>query len=101
MCHQRPERSFHAGSAQWPVCARCAGLYLSAPIGAIAALLMRKRVRLWWVALAVVPTALTWLLETAGLAPIGNLARFVAALPLGAAVAMLATGTASGRSTLD
>jgi uncharacterized membrane protein len=101
VCHQRPERSFHAGHAQWPVCARCAGLYLAAPIGAIAALGRRRRVRLTWVAAAALPTALTWILETAGLAPVGNLARFLAALPLGAAIAMLAAGTAAGKSTLD
>jgi len=101
VCHQRPERSFHAGSAQWTVCARCAGLYLAAPMGAIAAMWLSRRVRLGWVAVAAVPTALTWGLETAGLAPISNLARFIAALPLGAAVAMLAVGTAAGKSALD
>ena len=101
VCHQRPERSFHAGSAQWAVCARCTGLYLAAPIGAIAAMALARRVRLGWVVVAAVPTALTWGLETAGLAAIGNLARFIAALPLGAAVAMLAIGTAAGKSALD
>jgi len=35
-----------------------------------------------------VPTALTLGLEWFGLAPIGNLARFLSALPLGAAAAM-------------
>jgi uncharacterized membrane protein len=34
ICHQRPERSFHLGIAQWPVCARCAGLYAGATLGA-------------------------------------------------------------------
>lgn len=98
VCHQRPERSFHAGEAQWPVCARCAGLYLAAPAGAIAALGRRRRISLVWVAVAALPTAASWILETAGLAPIGNLARFLAALPLGAAIAMLLVGTAAGRS---
>lgn len=100
-CHQRSDRSFHAGHAKWAVCARCAGLYLAAPIGALAAMRRTRRVRLAWVAIAALPTAVTWILETAGLAPIGNLARFVAALPLGAAVAMLAAGTAAGQSALD
>src|SRR5262245_50683063 len=30
VCHQRPERSFHSWNVQWPVCARCTGLYLGA-----------------------------------------------------------------------
>lgn len=98
VCHQRPDRSFHAGDAQWAVCARCAGLYLAAPVGAIAALLRRRRVSLAWVAVAALPTAATWVLEAAGLAPIGNLARFLAALPLGAAIALLLTGTAAGKA---
>src|SRR5215510_14625842 len=36
VCHQRPERSFHWAGAQLPVCARCAGLYLGAALGAYA-----------------------------------------------------------------
>jgi len=31
ICHQRPERSFATRDVQWPVCARCSGLYLAAP----------------------------------------------------------------------
>jgi hypothetical protein len=28
VCHQRPDRSFFTHGVQWPVCGRCAGLYL-------------------------------------------------------------------------
>lgn len=28
-CHQKPERSFHLGNFQFPVCARCTGFYIS------------------------------------------------------------------------
>jgi len=51
ICHQRPERSFHTGGVQWPVCARCAGLYASAPFGAVIALIAtgRSRRRGLWV----------------------------------------------------
>jgi hypothetical protein len=33
VCHQRPERSFHTAGIQWPVCARCTGLYLGGALG--------------------------------------------------------------------
>src|SRR5690606_17850729 len=36
ICHQIPERSFHLGPAQLPVCARCFGLYVGVALGALA-----------------------------------------------------------------
>src|SRR5437764_170555 len=43
ICHQRPGRSFHTEGVQWPVCARCSGLYLSAPVGAMVAAAWGRR----------------------------------------------------------
>src|SRR5262245_55785539 len=43
ICHQRPERSFFTGQTAWPVCARCAGLYGGAAVGAVFALLIPVR----------------------------------------------------------
>ena len=43
VCHQLPERSYHVWTAQVPVCARCAGIYAGAVIGAIAGLLQVAR----------------------------------------------------------
>src|SRR5436189_1492965 len=87
VCHQKPDRSFWSLGAPWPVCGRCAGLYLSAPMGALLAIFMRKRRNglppLAWLALAALPTAAIWILEHAQLAPITSLTRFVAALSLG------------------
>jgi hypothetical protein len=37
VCHQLPERSYRLWNAQMPVCARCAGIYFGAAIGALAA----------------------------------------------------------------
>ena len=86
ICHQRPERSFHAGAARLPVCARCTGLYLSGACGALAGWLsvaaIPRRTRLVLIA-AALPTAVTWIVEWSGLAQVGNVARAVAALPLG------------------
>ena len=45
ICHQRPERSFHTAGVKWPVCGRCSGLYLGAPAGALAAIVMARRRR--------------------------------------------------------
>ena len=102
VCHQMPDRSFRTGQVQWPVCARCSGLYLAAPIGALAgdgvvasrrpgpALTSesdRRPSLVPWIVAAAVPTALTIALEWLHLAPISSLARAIAALPLGAMVA--------------
>ncbi|HUF47023.1 MAG TPA: DUF2085 domain-containing protein [Vicinamibacterales bacterium] len=94
VCHQQPERSFHTAGQSWPVCARCSGLYLAAPFGAVLAGLgfgrrgLAGRARLF-LALAAVPTAVTLGLEWLNLLPMTNAIRFLAALPLGAAVALV------------
>lgn len=96
ICHQEPDRTFHIGTAAWAVCARCLGLYSAAPIGALLALTIAWRPRtgrgnFLLLCIAGVPTAATWLAEHALGWPLGwpmtNVIRFVAALPLGAAVA--------------
>jgi hypothetical protein len=98
LCHQRPERTFHTGGIPWPVCGRCSGLYLAAPIGAAVALLSRRRRSAaradrpdprWRVRLAVaaLPTAITLLLEWSDVMIVTSVARAVAALPLGLMVA--------------
>jgi uncharacterized membrane protein len=88
ICHQRPERSFHLGGVQLPVCGRCFGLYVSGALGAVAAWGSRRRAGNWTrVALmvAAIPTALTWSAEVAGLSGFSNVTRALAAVPLGAA----------------
>ena len=102
VCHQRPERSFHTHDVAWPVCARCAGLYLAAPFAALVAFRRRSpsasRLQpLRLVALAAIPTALTLVWEWGGLGTPSNLVRFAAALPLGAAVAFVLIATVSER----
>ena len=93
ICHQRPERSFFLHGVQMPVCARCTGLYAGAAAAAplalfLAAPLSSRRARA--VALAAgLPTAITWTLEVARVAPFSNAIRFGAALPLGFAAAWL------------
>ena len=104
VCHQQPERSFHAWNRQLPVCARCTGLYLAAPAGAAVALVLRRRRRTrggrgtgeGWrsgLMLAALPTMLTLGAEWTGLASVPAVARAAAALPLGFAVSWLVAGT--------
>ena len=100
ICHQKPERSFRSAGVKWPVCGRCSGLYIGGAAGALAWLVMRRRPAsrlLTWLAVAAVPTALTVVLEWTGLAGIGNAARALAGLPLGAMIALVIVSTAGGR----
>ena len=90
ICHQRSERSFHLAGVQQPVCARCAGLYLSGAAGALAAWLAWRRPRApqrtrMVLALAAQPTALSVTIEFVGLAHPSSTVRALCALPLGAA----------------
>ncbi len=96
VCHQRPERSFHAGRVQYPVCARCTGLYLAAPFGLLAALIWGRAAdprgyRRWRLVLfaALMPTVVSIVLERLG-GPSDTVSRALAALPFGAAAGAFA-----------
>jgi hypothetical protein len=107
VCHQRPDRSFHVGSVQWPVCARCTGLYLSAALGIVFAWRRHRcaplpfaawRGRLMWAAL---PTAATLAVEWWDPALTPGLVRAVAAVPLGAAAGVLLAESSEFRGRLE
>jgi uncharacterized membrane protein len=88
VCHQRPERSFAIRGVQLPVCARCAGLYVSGAAGALAAWLGRRKAPVDSRAVlfvAALPTAATIPVEWLGLSGLSNAIRAAAALPLGGA----------------
>jgi uncharacterized membrane protein len=104
ICHQLTDRSFHVDGVQLPVCARCVGIYAGGAVGALASFVGRPftgrlaggagppsdrtfdRVLLLAAAL---PTAITLVLEWAGLWQPGNVTRAAAGLVLGAGVALL------------
>jgi len=102
ICHQQPERSFHSEGVKWPVCGRCSGLYLGGAAGALAWLVMRRRRPsprlIAWLAVAGAPTALTFVLEWTALAGVGNGARALAGIPLGAMIAVVIVHTAADKS---
>ena len=101
VCHQRLDRSFHTSGVQWPVCARCSGLYAGAAVGVWFG--FAARVRRWVrgrevaavLGVAGLPTAVTWVAEWAFSMPVTNLARVVTALPLGAAIGATIVAVAS------
>ena len=105
VCHQRPERSFHLAGAPLPVCARCTGLYVSALAGALASLALStasisaSRAR-WLLGLAALPTLVTVMFEVLGLAHPSNMARAIAALPLGSAAAWVVISITHGDRTI-
>lgn len=94
VCHQKDERSFHTEGVKWPVCARCAGLYLAAPLGALLAMGRRWPRQRWLVLLSVaaLPTIVTVGWEWLGGPMPAHWIRLTTALPLGAAVAATLVG---------
>jgi hypothetical protein len=112
VCHQRLPRTFVLWGAAMPVCARCAGLYAGAALGAAAGVLAAHR-RRWrrlgrsgveslgaWrvgLALAAAPTVATLALETFIGVPITNAVRSAAGVVLGAAVGWVAASSLRGR----
>jgi uncharacterized membrane protein len=107
VCHQLPERSYHLWTAQMPVCARCAGIYFGAVLGALGAWTLRSfpLLRSWQVlrrarvalALAVAPTVLTLIYEwTRGDMP-SHAIRAAAGVPIGVVVAWLVVAAADNQ----
>lgn len=105
VCHQIPVRSFHLAGRPLAVCGRCTGLYLSALAGGLLALAFtggaptRRIDDRLLLAVAALPTALSWSLEHAGLAAQSNVIRAAAALPLGFAAAWVVIGMLTREGT--
>ncbi len=97
VCHQRPERSFALRAVPLPVCGRCLGLYLGAPMGLLVVAVRRRRpapaVRLLRgaFAAALLPSLGLVILEAAGTLDPGNAVRAIGAVPAG-----IATGWVTG-----
>jgi hypothetical protein len=107
VCHQRPERSFHACGVPVPVCARCQGLYFGALVGAPLALAffsggVGTSGRLGGLSpkaalvLAGVPTLVALTLEWTGVVAVPAVGRAACAVPLGAAVGWVVAAAVRG-----
>ena len=106
ICHQLPERSFFFAGQQFPVCARCTGLYASALAGLIAWLVVKlsrgrrrtavtPRVALTLVAIAAAPTALSVLTGALGVWDGSNVTRALLAIPLGLSAGVVVAAVAT------
>jgi uncharacterized membrane protein len=99
VCHQSPGRSFEIGAGVQAVCSRCAGLYWGGLGGLLFAGLVlvgrERRLRPFWLALAVAPTVIDALLPWVGLPQLGMPGRHVLAWPAGFVAGLfLAAGVA-------
>jgi len=91
VCHQLAERSFVTAGRQWPVCARCAGIYLWVAVGFVGWLAIRRltarRFRrgpiLTMLMVMAVPALASWLTGVVGIWDGTNAIRFALAAPLG------------------
>jgi uncharacterized membrane protein len=106
ICHQRPERSFFLDGQQFPVCARCTGLYLSGAIGILGWLAL-KLARRWTplpidpgvakrvVLVSAIPTALSLATGALGLWDGSNATRAMLAIPFGASAGAIVAAVAT------
>lgn len=46
ICHQNPERSFFISGYQFPLCARCSGIYLFMLLGIVISIILLKKINI-------------------------------------------------------
>jgi uncharacterized membrane protein len=106
ICHQRPERSFFLDGHQFPVCARCTGLYLSAAVGLLGWVVFKMasrwrrvsfdpRLPIRVIAIAAIPTAVSWTTGVTGIWDGSNITRALLAIPLGASAGAIVAAVAT------
>jgi uncharacterized membrane protein len=111
VCHQQPARSFHRDGAQYPVCARCLGLYVGGLFGVFgwvvvagagarashgAAKLIEPRVLRATLLVVAAPTLASVLLAWSGVWDASNTVRAMLALPLGAVITAVVAAVLAG-----
>ena len=95
ICHQRPERSFFLDGDQFPVCARCTGLYVSAAAGLVGWVAVKAasrwrplsfdpRLAIRLIVIGGIPTAVSLATGLVGVWEGSNAIRALLAVPLGA-----------------
>lgn len=93
VCHQSAVKSFHIGSMQLMVCARCLGIYTGVFAGLIAALLVAARpFSFKLLILAAIVLAIDVLLTTAGLYPYMKGLALITGFLFGGAAAWFVSG---------
>lgn len=87
-CHQRPERSFFIGSYQFPVCARCTGVFLGQS-AMLAMLLCGKKPGVGLSAAMLLAMGADWFAQYAGICESTNPRRFITGILGGAGIMAL------------
>jgi uncharacterized membrane protein len=106
VCHQLPERSFFLDGQQFPVCARCTGLYASGLAGLAGWFVIKltrgwrpmvvpPRVALAMVAITAAPTALSLLTGALEVWDGSNVTRALLAIPPGLAAGVVVAAVAT------
>ena len=106
ICHQRPERSFFWGDHQFPVCARCTGIYLSAAAGLLGWVAFKTasrwrprsfdpRLAIRVITIAAIPTAVSLATGLIGMWDGSNTTRALLAVPLGASAGVVVAAVAT------
>ena len=106
ICHQRPERSFFVDGHQFPVCARCTGLYLSAAVGLLGWIAFKiafrwrpvafdPRLAIRVITIAALPTAVSVATGVLGVWDGSNITRALLAIPLGAGAGAIVAAVAT------
>ena len=95
LCHQQAERSFAVGGHALAVCARCTGIYAGFAACALVSPLARglrgtDAPARMWLALALLPTAVDFLLDFAGLRANTHASRALTGAVAGAGAALFA-----------
>jgi uncharacterized membrane protein len=63
MCHQLPERSFFYKETQFPVCARCTGVFFGQVLALIMVFFMQINIGYFYSFILVIPATIDWCLQ--------------------------------------
>lgn len=74
-CHQRSDRSFHIGSRQFPICARCTGIFVGECLALVCFRIIAVPVLLLCSFCAIM--FLDWFIQYLGLKESSNRRRFI------------------------
>ncbi|MFT3993801.1 MAG: DUF2085 domain-containing protein [Dysgonomonas sp.] len=87
-CHRKPERSFFWRGKQFPVCARCTGIY----IGYLSLILFVFNVfylNIWWTIALILPTCIDGLTQAYCNRESNNTLRFITGVAAGVGIMSL------------
>lgn len=82
-CHQFPERSFFINKYQFPVCARCTGVFLGQLIMIIQLVVINVNINVYIYIFFLAIMLIDWILQFAKIKESTNLRRFITGLLAG------------------